>query len=76
MLVSFVTTCEPSCLRGSILEWTQATRSEFSKVVVATVCKSGREPRERLTRLQASRFAQAMLFGEALLERTFASHVA
>ena len=41
-----------------------------------TVHKSGCEPRERLTHLQAFRFAQAMLFEEALLEWTFASCVA
>ena len=76
MLASFVTTRKPSCLHGSILEWTRAMRSEFSKVVVVTIRKSGREPREWLTRLQASRFARATLFGEALLKRTFASCVA
>ena len=53
MLASFLTTRELSCLRGSILEWTRVTRSEFFKIVVATVRKSGREPRERLARLQA-----------------------
>ena len=76
MLASFVATREPSCLRRSILEWTRAMRSEFFKVVVATVHKSRRKPRERLTHLQAFRFARATLFEEALLERTFASRVA
>ena len=51
-------------------------RSEFFKVVVATVRKSGREPCEQLARLQAFRFAQATLFEEALLEQSFASRVA
>ena len=60
MLASFVMTREPSCLRGSILEWMQATRSEFFKVVVTTVRKHGRKPREWLTRLQAFRLARVM----------------
>ena len=52
-----------------------STRDEFFKIVVAAVRKSGREPRERLTRLQVFRFCVSDAVGEALLERALASSV-
>ena len=45
-------------LLTQIKSWVDASmRSEFFKIVVAAARKSGREPRERLTRLQAFGFA-------------------
>ena len=61
-------------LLAQIKSWVDAsTRSEFHKIVVAAARKSGREPCERLTRLQA--FVSDTV-GEALLERALASRVA